>query len=81
MDRVELIYVTLSFAKTVDLHPQLPWRCDQFKRVIHAWEYLLEDPAMWSSDLPSELDDCTALRDRDLLLAQIDVAGGGWHTS
>jgi len=42
---------------------------------------VLEDPAMWSSDLPSELDDWNELPDRDLLLAQIDVAGGGWHRS
>ena len=81
MDRVDLVYTTLSFAKTVDLHPQLPWRCDQFKRVIQEWEYVLEDPAMWSSDMPELLDDWEELPDRDLLLAQIDVAGGGWHRS
>ena len=81
MDRADLVYLTLSFAKAVDLHPRLPMRCDQFKRIIHEWEYLLEDPAVWSSDLPSQVDDWDALPDRDLLLAQIDVAGGGWHRS
>jgi len=54
-------------------------RCDQFKRIIQEWEYILEDPAMWSSDLPELLDDWDHLPDRELLLAQIDVAGGGWH--
>lgn len=81
MDRVELIYRTLSFAKTVDLHPRLPLRCDQFKRIILEWEYVLEDPHMWASDLDEPFDDWEELLDRDLLLAQIDVAGGGWHRS
>jgi len=49
--------------------------------VIQEWEYVLEDPAMWSSDMPELLDDWEELPDRDLLLAQIDVAGGGWHRS
>jgi len=81
MDRIELIYTTVSFAKTVDQHPQLPLRCDQFKRVVQEWEHTMEDPAVWYAIVPDLLDDWDELPDRDLLLAQIDVAGGGWHRS
>ena len=75
MDSVEVIFYTVALARAIDCHPRIPIRCDQFKRICHELEFVLEDPAAWDSD-PDDLEDTP---DRDLLLAQIDVAGGGWH--
>lgn len=79
MDSVEIVYYTVSFAKLVDLHPRLPIRCDQFKRITHELEFVLEDPAVWEYRPFENPDDGDNMPDRDLILAQIDVAGGGWH--
>ena len=79
MDSVELVFYTVSLARAVDCHPRIPIRCDQFKRICHELEFVLEDPAVWDSDPNHDLDDWDDMPDRDLILAQLDVAGGGWH--
>jgi len=81
MDRADLIYVAVRFAKTVDTTPLLRRKCRAIQRVILELEYVLEDPDFWRADLPGAEADVADLPDRELLLGTIDVAGGGWHRS
>jgi len=71
--RIErLIYDVVVFAKRADTHPLLPIRTDQFKRIVHEMEFVLEDTGHTEAEFWEG-------RDPDIYLAHLDTASGGWH--